>query len=284
MLTPLRALLAVLVIAIVASLAVSCSDEGTVILATGTTPYDTGLLDELVPLFEKESGHRVIVVPVGTGQALEMGRRGDADVVLTHDPESEERFVGEGFGTNRRLLMHNDFVIVGPLADPAGVRRANDAVTAMHAILKSEVEFISRGDGSGTNLRELALWAALDVVPAGRPWYEEAGQGMGATLQVASQRSAYALSDRGTYLALRDVLDLDILFEGDPLLLNIYHVMQVNPERVGGLNGDAAAAFVEFLVSDEAQALIGSFGVEEFGEPLFLPDAGKTEAELREPQ
>lgn len=280
MLIPARALLAVLVLAVVASLATACLDDHTVILATGTTPYDTGLLDELVPLFERETNYRVKVIPVGTGQALEMGRRGDADVVLTHDPDSEEQFVADGFGINRRLLMHNDFVIVGPEDDPAGVRRANDAVTAMRAVFQSEAAFISRGDDSGTNKRELSLWAALGVDPAGQAWYDVAGQGMGATLQVASQRGAYALSDRGTLLALRNVLDLDILFEGDPVLLNTYHVMQVNPERVEGLNDDAAAAFVEFLVSEDAQALIGSYGVAEFGEPLFLPDAGRTEAEL----
>jgi len=263
-------------------LAGACGSGNDLILATTTSTNDSGLLDEIVPLFEKSNDYNVKIVAVGSGQALEMGARGDADVLLVHAPSSEEEFVAAGNGVNRQLVMHNDFIIVGPADDPAGVRRATDAISAIHAILKSEASFISRGDASGTNALELSLWHELSFDPGGQSWYEETGQGMGQTLQVAGQRDAYTISDRGTYLALRDVLDLDILHEGDPRLLNIYHVMQVNPDKFGDVNAEGAAAFVAFMVSPEAQALVAEFGVERFGRPLFIPDAGKTEEELRE--
>lgn len=282
--TPRPAIVLVTLAAIVASFSTACADSGTVIMATGTTAYDTGLLEALVPLFEEQTGHRVIEVAVGTGQAIEMGRRGDADLVLAHDPASEERFIDDGLGINRRLLMYNDFVILGPPADTIGVGRAEDAVTAMHAVRKSEATFVSRGDGSGTHERELKLWAELDFDPTGESWYGQTGQGMAATLQIANQRGAYTISDRGTFLALRSVLDLDLVFESDPVLLNVYHVMQVNPDRFDDINANAAAALVEFLVSDDAQERIGGFGVELYGEPLFLPAAGRTVEELRETQ
>ena len=241
---------------------------------------DSGLLDELVASFEERTGYELKAVPMGTGQALETGRRGDADVLLVHAPAAEIEFVDEGFGVNRQLVMHNDFVIVGPAGDPIGVGRAEDAPTAYHAIRKSEARFISRGDDSGTHKLELAIWEELGFDPTGESWYEETGQGMGATLQVANQQGAYTMSDRGTFLAQRANLDIDIVFEGDPRLLNVYHVLQVNPERMDGINAEGARAFVEFMVSDETQALIEGFGVDEYGEPLFIPDAGKDEPEL----
>lgn len=278
-----RGVAALAIAAVVATLAMSCGADDTVILATGTTPYDTGLLDALEPLFEETTGYELKVIAVGTGQALEMGRRGDADVVFAHDPDAEEVFVEEGYGVNRRLVMYNEFVIVGPPDDPIELGRAEDAVTAMHGILKSQSTFVSRADESGTHSLERELWRDLGFDPAGEDWYVQAGLGMGATLQIASQRRAYAISDRGTYLAIRDTLELDILFEGDPRLLNIYHVMQVNPERVGGVHSGGASAFVDFMVSGDVQALIQEFRVEEFGEPLFVPAAGQTVEDLNGP-
>ena len=261
-------------------LGVACSGDNDVILATTTSTDDSGLLDELGPAFEDATGYNLKIIAVGTGQALENGRRGDADVLFVHAPTAEEEFVAEGYGTNRQLVMHNDFVLVGPAADPAGVGEADDALAAFRAIEANGGRFVSRGDDSGTHKLERALWAELAIDPAGASWYEETGQGMGATLQIANQLNAYTMSDRATYLALRDLLDLEILHEGDPRLLNIYHVMQVNPERHGGVNGQGARAFVEFMVSEQAQAIIAAFGTEEFGQPLFIPDAGLSEAEL----
>ncbi|MCH8995041.1 MAG: substrate-binding domain-containing protein [Chloroflexi bacterium] len=263
-------------------LGVACGSGNDLILATTTSTHDSGLLDVLVPAFEEETGYNVKIIAVGTGQALEMGRRGDADVLLVHAPSAEEEFVAEGHGVNRLLVMHNDFIIVGPADDPAGVAATADALEAMLAIAQAGADFISRGDDSGTHKLELSLWEELGRDPVGEGWYAEAGQGMGATLQIANQRDAYTISDRATYLALLDVLDLQVLGEGDPRLLNIYHVMQVNPDRFDAVNEAGARAFAEFLVSDEAQAIILEFGVEKFGQPLFVPDAGKSEAELRE--
>ena len=263
-------------------LGVACGSGNDLILATTTSTHDSGLLDVLVPAFEEETGYNVKIIAVGTGQALEMGRRGDADVLLVHAPSAEEEFVAEGHGVNRLLVMHNDFIIVGPEDDPAGVAATADALEAMLAIAQAGADFISRGDDSGTHKLELSLWEELGRDPVGEEWYAEAGQGMGATLQIANQRDAYTISDRATYLALLDVLDLQVLGEGDPRLLNIYHVMQVNPDRFDAVNEAGARAFAEFLVSDEAQAIILEFGVEKFGQPLFVPDAGKSEAELRE--
>jgi tungstate transport system substrate-binding protein len=254
--------------------------SGAVILATTTSTQDSGLLDVLVPAFEKSTGFHVKIIAVGTGQALEMGRRGDADVLFVHAPTAEMEFVVEGFGTNRQLVMHNDFVVVGPEGNPAGVGAAPDALAALRAIADAEASFISRGDDSGTHKLERSLWNDLAFDPSGVAWYAESGQGMGATLQIANQRDAYTITDRATYLALRELLDLVVLNEGDPRLLNVYHVMQVSPARFDSLNAMGAAAFVDFLISDEAQELIREFGVDEFGQPLFVPDAGKSEAEL----
>ncbi len=271
-----------LVVAVVLALVLggACGGDESVILATTTSTQDSGLLDVLVPAFEEESSAHVKVIAVGTGQALEMGSRGDADVLLVHAPAAEQEFMDEGHGTNRQLVMHNDFVVVGPEDDPAGVREAPDALGALQSIVDAGAAFISRGDDSGTHKLELSLWEEMGSDPTGEAWYEQAGQGMGATLQIANQRGAYTISDRATYLALSDEMDLEVLHEGDPLLLNIYHVMQVNPETHEGVKDEGAREFVEFMVSDEAQALIADFGVQEFGEPLFVPDAGKSEDDL----
>lgn len=277
----MRATILVLLFA-AALLAFACSGggKGDVIVATTTSTVDSGLLEVLVPAFERETGYHVKYVGVGSGAALAMAERGDADAVLAHAPSAERALVDAGVVVNRRLVMHNDFVIVGPEDDPAGVRDASRATDALGAIAKSEATFVSRGDHSGTHQLERALWERMGLDPAGVPRYVESGQGMGATLQLASARGAYALTDRGTYLALRGTLDLRILLEGDPALLNVYHVMQVNPERFPKVNDAGARAWVEFLVSDEAQRIIGAFGVDRFGQALFVPDAGKTESAL----
>jgi tungstate transport system substrate-binding protein len=258
----------------------ACGGGKEIILTTTTSTQDSGLLDVLLPRFKEESGYKVKVIAVGSGEALAMADRGDADAVLAHAPSSEQELVDKGSVVNRQLVMHNDFVVVGPADDPAGIRGMESAVEALTAIADQEAPFISRGDDSGTNKVELKLWEKAGLKPEGQSWYEESGQGMGATLQIASQRGAYTISDRGTYLAQSSNLELEVLVEGDPLLLNVYHVMQVNPERFDRVNGEGGQAFVEFMVSKETQDIIGKFGVEKFGQPLFIPDAGKSESEL----
>jgi tungstate transport system substrate-binding protein len=250
-----------------------------IILATTTSTQDTGLLDTLVPIFDDESGYNVKVIAVGTGQALAMGERGDADVMLVHAPSSELPLVESGVAINRQLVMHNDFVIVGPESDPAGIKGMT-AADAFGAIYYNGATFVSRGDDSGTNKKEIEIWQDAGLDPAGQSWYEQSGQGMGATLQIANQKDAYTLTDRGTYLAQSENLDLVVLVEGDPVLFNVYHVMQVNPEKFDLVNGPGGAAFVEFMISDATQEIIRTFGVDKFGQPLFIPDAGKDEAQL----
>jgi tungstate transport system substrate-binding protein len=275
-----RIVIAVGLAGLLALAAVACGGGKEIILATTTSTQDTGLLDELLPKFKRESGYKAKVIAVGSGEALAMADRGDADAVLAHAPSSEEELVDKGSVVNRQLVMHNDFIIVGPANDPAGIKGMKSAVEAMTTIADQKAPFVSRGDDSGTNKLELKLWKKAGLSPQGQGWYEESGQGMGATLQITSQRGAYSISDRGTYLAQRSNLELEVLVEGDPLLLNVYHVMQVNPERFDRVNGEGGKAFVEFMVSDEAQEIIRNFGVEKFGQPLFIPDAGKAESEL----
>ena len=250
-----------------------------VILATTTSTQDSGLLDVLVPEFEKRTGYKVKVIAVGTGQALEMGKRGEADVLLVHSPQAERELVDSGVGINYRLVMHNDFVLVGPENDPAGVKAAKSAVEAFKKIAATQSTFVSRGDESGTHKKEKEIWQEAGIAPGGR-WYQEAGTGMGNTLNIASEKGGYTLSDRATFLANQKHLKLKILLEGDKSLLNIYHVMQVNPEKFAKVNAAGAKAFVDFLVSPEGQQIIGSFGVDKYGQPLFFPDAGKKEEEL----
>jgi len=258
----------------------ACGGGKEIILTTTTSTQDSGLLDVLLPRFKEESGYKVKVIAVGSGEALAMADRGDADAVLAHAPSSEQELVDKGSVVNRQLVMHNDFVIVGPADDPAGIKGMESATEALTTIADQKAPFISRGDDSGTNKLELKLWGKAGLKPEGQSWYEVSGQGMGATLQIASQRGAYTISDRGTYLAQSSNLELEVLVEGDSLLLNVYHVMQVNPERFDRVNGEGGKAFVEFMVSNETQDIIGKFGVEKFGQPLFIPDAGKSESEL----
>jgi len=250
------------------------------ILATTTSTQDTGLLDVLIPIFEEKTGYTVKTVAVGTGQALKLGENGEADVLLVHAPDSEVPLVESGVAINRQLVMHNDFIIIGPASDPAGVKSATTAVEGLKKIAEAGATFVSRGDDSGTDKKEKALWKEANIDPKEQEWYQETGQGMGATITVANEKLAYTLSDRGTYLAQKKNIDLEIVLEGDAPLLNIYHVMQVNPEKYPMVNGDGAKAFVEFMVSDETQQIIKDFGVDTYGEPLFFPDAGKAEEDL----
>lgn len=246
------------------------SAKGAVLLATTTSTADSGLLDALAPLFLEQTGYTLKPIAVGSGAALELGAKGEADVLLAHSPAAEEEFMSGGYGTERRTVMFNDFIIVGPADDPAGVAEAADAIDAMTRIANAEATFISRGDDSGTNALEKRLWKAAGIEPEGS-WYVESGTGMGDTLNIASERAGYTISDHGTYLALRDRLALDILSEGDPALLNIYHVILVNPENGRDVDTAAGKAFLDFLLTPKAQAFIGDFGVAEFGEPLFTP-------------
>lgn len=248
------------------------AQEQSIILATTTSTQDSGLLDVLIPRFEKESGVTVKVIAVGTGAALRMASTGDADAVLVHAPAAEKPYVVSGDLIEGERVMHNDFVIVGPSADPAGVRAEKTAAAAMRTIAGGGT-FISRGDDSGTHKQELALWAAAGIDPASVAKREETGQGMGSTLNVADQRRAYTLTDRGTYLALRKRLQLVVLFEGDPTLANIYHVYVVNPAKHQRINAAGARKFAAFLVSPAVQHAIGEFKRAEYGRPLFFPDA-----------
>ncbi len=243
-----------------------------IILATTTSTQDSGLLDVLVPRFEKESGIEVKVIAVGTGAALRMASTGDADVVLVHAPDAEKKYVEAGDLIEGRRVMHNDFVIVGPPEDPARLRATKSVADAMRAVAAGGI-FISRGDDSGTHKQELALWASAGIDPRSMTRREETGQGMGATLNVADEKRAYTLTDRGTYLALRKRLGLAILFEGDPALLNIYHVHVVSPDKHTKVNAAEARAFAAFLVSPAIQEAIGNFKRQEYGQPLFVADA-----------
>lgn len=244
------------------------------ILSTTTSTVDSGLLDVLTPVFEKKTGYRVKTISVGTGQALAMGEKGEADVLLTHAPEAEKKLVDSGAVTNYQLVMHNDFVIVGPPNDPAGIK-GKPSADAFKAIAAKEAVFVSRGDDSGTHKKELSLWKKAEITPAGMKWYQESGQGMGATIQMASEKGGYTLTDRATYLAQKANIKLEILSEGDKGLLNIYHVMEVSVEKFPKVNAAGAKAFVEFMVAPETQKMIGDFGKDKFGQSLFFPDAGK---------
>ena len=256
-----------------------CSPPGSakrdLILATTTSTQDSGLLDVLIPQFEKQTGYRVKTVAVGTGEALEMGEQGNADVLLVHAPSSELEFMKTGAGTNRHLVMYNDFIIVGPQSDPANIKSAKDVMEAFKRIATNKSLFFSRGDDSGTNKKELEIWKQAGISPQG-DWYQETGNSMGQTLQIASEKGGYTLTDRGTYLALRDQLDLSILFEGDPVLLNIYHVIQVNPDKFPKVNAEGAKAFVDFLLSPDTQKMIGNFGKDKYEQALFTPCANNS--------
>lgn len=250
------------------------------ILATTTSTQDSGLLAVLIPVFEKKTGYKVKTVAVGTGAALAMGEKGDADVLLTHAFTSEKKLVDNKTAANYQLVMHNDFVIVGPSTDPAKVKETKTAVDTLKAINASPSIFVSRGDDSGTDKMEKALWKKAAITPT-EAKYQSTGQGMGQTLTIASEKAAYTLTDRATYLSTKKNLKLDILLEGETSLLNIYHVMQVNPEKFPKVNAEGAKAFVDFMVNADTQKLIGSFGKDQYGQALFFADAGKKMEDLK---
>jgi tungstate transport system substrate-binding protein len=240
-----------------------------VILASTTSTEDSGLFEELIPAFEDAyPEYKVSVVAVGTGQALEIGRNKDADVLLVHAKAQEEEFVAEGYGTERKDVMYNDFIVVGPEADPAAIGGGDDAAAAFTMIAEGEHTFASRGDESGTHTKELSIWEAAGIEPAG-DWYNSIGQGMGDTLTFSSESEAYTLADRATYLAMMDTLELVISVEGDTMLFNQYGVIVVTDAN----NQEGGQAFADWVVSAEGQAVIEEFGVETYGEPLFVPNA-----------
>jgi len=266
-------LLAVLLALAPAALAQAPTSR-TVILSTTTSTQDSGLLDVLLPLFEKHSGYTVKTISVGTGQALALAARGEADVALCHAPALEKKYVAEGKLHDRRLVMYNDFLLVGPEADPARIKGDRSVVEAMKKIAAAGARFVSRGDKSGTHILEQRLWTEAGLTPAA-PWYIESGQGMGATLGIAHDRQAYTLTDRATLLAFGKRVDLKAMVEHDRLLLNIYSVMEVNPANGPRVNVAGGKAFADFMLAAETQAVIKNFGADKYGQPLFVPIAGK---------
>jgi tungstate transport system substrate-binding protein len=251
----------------------TAADEPTLTLATTTSTENSELLNYLLPIFEEECGIAVDVIAVGTGQALQLGQDGNADVLMVHAPAREDAFMEAGHGVRRQDLMYNDFVIGGPPGDPAGVRGMDEAAVAFEKIAEVEAPFVSRGDDSGTHTKEKAIWEAAGIEPAG-DWYISAGQGMGAVLTMANEQEAYTLSDRATYLARTlEGTDLEILVEGDPILFNPYGVIAVNPDKGQHIQHDLANTFIDWLISVPTQESISQYGVEEFGQPLFTPDS-----------
>jgi tungstate transport system substrate-binding protein len=275
----LTLVLLALVLALTAVALAQPPGSRTVILSTTTSTQDSGLLDALVPLFEKNTGYSVKTISVGTGQALALAARGEADVTLAHAPGLEKKYVAEGKMQNRRLVMYNDFLLIGPAADPAKIRGERSVVAALKRIAGGQVRFISRGDKSGTHTLELALWRAAGVTP-GAPWYIESGQGMGATLGIANDRQGYTVTDRATMLAFAKRVELEPMVEGDKLLLNIYSVMEVNPANGPKVNVTGGKAFADFMLAPETQAVIKTFGVDRYGQPLFVPIAGKKDEDF----
>lgn len=249
------------------------------IILTTTTTQDSGILRHLTDAFARKSGLTVKTIVAGSGDILKQGARGEGDVLLTHSPAAEKAWMAEGNGTSRQLVMYNDFVIIGPAADPAKVK-GMDAAGALKRIAESKSPFVSRGDQSGTHVRELATWKRAGIDPKGQAWYRETGQGQGLTMDVAAQFQAYAFTDRGTYLVHAKRIGLPVLVEGDPALYNIYHVMPVNAAKFPKVNAAAAQAFADWLVSPEGQTVIGEFGKVQYGRSLFAPAATKRESDL----
>jgi tungstate transport system substrate-binding protein len=255
----------------------SQTKEKTVILATTTSTQDSGLLDVLIPVFEKQTGYFVKTIAVGSGQAMAMGEKGEADVLLVHSPAAEKKFVSEGYGINRRIIMHNDFIVVGPPEDPAKVKGMKSASESFKGIAAGNALFLSRADKSGTHVKEMDIWKAAGIKPEGEKWYPQTGLGMGQTLNITNEKKGYTLADRGTYLAVKKNLQMDIVVEGDGILLNIYHVIEVHPAKWPKVNIAGGKAFADFMVAKETQEIIKTFGVDKYGSPLFFPDAGKKE-------
>jgi len=254
-------------------------------MASTTSTRDSGLMDVLLPVFRRRTGYTVKPIYVGSGQAMTMGERGEADVLLVHAPASEIKFMQNGHGMDRWLVMHNDFILVGPPADPAGIKGNTSITEALQKIANAGTNFYSRGDNSGTDQLEKSLWSRIGITvkdgsPGNPPWYLEANLGMGDLLRVVSDKRGYTITDRATYLGNLKTLSLEIMVEGDRSLLNVYHVITVNPARSARINYEGAKAFADFMVSPETQAIIASFGVEKYGQSLFFPDADKTDDEL----
>jgi tungstate transport system substrate-binding protein len=290
-------LTAVLLIGMIA--AVSCTGEPAatttapkpanpeILMASTTSTRDSGLMDVLIPIFEQKTGYKMKPTYVGSGAAITMGQQGNADVLLVHSPAAEVKFVSDGYGINRQLIMHNDYLIVGPASDPAGIKGITVATDALKKIADGKFTFYSRGDKSGTDVLEKSLWQKIGVTVADNStsnpnWYKEGGTGTGMLdlLRIASEKAAYSITDRSTFLFNKQVLGLDILVAGDPALLNIYHVIQVNPVKFSKVNADGAKAFVDFMISADTQAVITKYGVDKYGQALFFADYGKTEAQL----
>jgi len=258
----------------------AAAQSNTVILSTTTSTQDSGLLDLLVPMFEKKTGMTVKTISVGTGQALTLAARGEADVALVHAPSVERKYVEEGKMRNRRLVMYNDFVVIGPEDDPAKIKGAPRVADALKRIADTQSRFVSRGDKSGTHVLELGLWKQAGIEPKGA-WYIESGQGMGQTLGIANDRRAYTITDRGTWLAFQKRISLPILIEKDKPLLNIYSVMEINPANGPRVNVAGGKAFADFMVAPETQAVIKVFGLDKYGQPLFVPIAGKSDSDFQ---
>ena len=248
--------------------------NGSIILSTTTSTQDSGLLDYLLPKFEEETGIEVKVVAVGTGKALQMGKDGEADILLVHAKESEEEFVGEGHGLERHDVMYNDFILVGPKDDPLKLKEnsPNNILEGLKSIAETQTKFVSRGDDSGTHKKELSIWKEAGIEPEGE-WYISTGSGMADVLKIADEKGAYTITDRATYLSMRDNLELDVIIEGDKNLFNQYGIIPVNPEKNDKINAEGAKIFMDWILSEDTQKLIGEFGVEEFGMPLFVPNA-----------
>lgn len=255
------------------------SQPRTLILSTTTSTQDSGLLDVLVPMFERQAGYTVKTISVGTGQALALAARGEADVTLAHAPELEKKYVADGKLFNRRLVMYNDFIVLGPEADPAKIKGEKNGAAALKRIAESGARFVSRGDNSGTHIVEKNLWTRAGITPAA-PWYIESGQGMGATLALADDRRAYTLSDRATFLAFGKRVALKVMVEGDRPLLNIYSVMEVNPANGPKVNVAGGKAFADFMLLPETQQVVAMFGVDKYGQALFVPIAGKKDEDF----
>ena len=272
-------ILLALVLALAAVASAQAPASKTVILSTTTSTQDSGLLDVLIPLFEKQTGYSVKAISVGTGQALALAARGEADVTLAHAPGAEKKYVAEGKMQNRRLVMYNDFLVIGPEADPAKIKGEKSVVVALKKVADGKARFVSRGDKSGTHTLELALWKAAGITPAA-PWYIESGQGMGATLGIANDRQGYTLTDRATMLPFAKRVGLTPMVEGDKLLLNVYSVMEVNPANGPKVNAAGGKAFADFMLTPQTQAVIKTFGVDKYGQPLFVPIAGKKDEDF----
>jgi tungstate transport system substrate-binding protein len=254
----------------------TAEEKRPVVLATTTSTQDSGLLEELVAAFEQATGHPVKTVAVGSGQAVELGRRGEADVVLAHSPSAERALLESGVAGSRERVMHNDFVLLGPDSDPARAR-GRRAVTALRRIAAANAPFVSRGDDSGTHAMELSLWRRAGAEPRGS-WYQETGSGMGATLAIAAEKGAYTLSDRGTYLSNAQARDLAVMVDGGPGLLNVYHVIDITERAGPRVNARGGEAFADWILTGFAQDLIRDFGREEYGRALFTPNPGRRDS------